>query len=128
MAERFESVLVQFERRQHHHPHAAQQRIGRDLSEQSESVEHRHPDVAEHHVRCGPAQQGQPLAPVAGPADQLKVVLGRDQRGQTQGGPANIGGSYLTPPSTCRSPEVAFAFISELSPANEGLYYSRGSC
>jgi cellobiose transport system substrate-binding protein len=44
------------------------------------------------------------------------------------GGPANIGGSYLTLPSTCRSPEVAFAFISELlSPANEGRAFTDSS-
>jgi cellobiose transport system substrate-binding protein len=37
------------------------------------------------------------------------------------GGPANIGGSYLTLPSTCRNPETAFAYITALlSPANEG--------
>jgi cellobiose transport system substrate-binding protein len=37
------------------------------------------------------------------------------------GGPANIGGSYLTLTSACREPELAFTYISELlSPANEG--------
>ena len=37
------------------------------------------------------------------------------------GGPANIGGSFLTLTDACRNPELAFAFISELlSPANQG--------
>ncbi len=44
------------------------------------------------------------------------------------GGPANIGGSYLTLPSTCRNPEQAFAFIAELlSPANQGRGFADAS-
>ena len=41
------------------------------------------------------------------------------------GGPANIGGSYLTLPSAGRNPEIAFAYIAELlSPANEGQAFT----
>jgi cellobiose transport system substrate-binding protein len=44
------------------------------------------------------------------------------------GGPANIGGSYLTLPSTCRAPAVAFAYITELlSAANEGKAFTDSS-
>jgi len=44
------------------------------------------------------------------------------------GGPGNIGGSYLTLTSTCRNPEAAFAYISELlSPANEGKAFTDSS-
>jgi cellobiose transport system substrate-binding protein len=44
------------------------------------------------------------------------------------GGPANIGGSYLTLTKACRAPEVAFAFISELlSPDNEGKAFTDAS-
>lgn len=41
------------------------------------------------------------------------------------GGPANIGGSYLTLTTACREPEVAFAYINELlSPANQGRSFT----
>jgi cellobiose transport system substrate-binding protein len=44
------------------------------------------------------------------------------------GGPANIGGSFLTLPSACRAPETAFAYVSEiLSPANEGKGFTDAS-
>jgi cellobiose transport system substrate-binding protein len=44
------------------------------------------------------------------------------------GGPANIGGSYLTLTSSCREPEIAFAYISELlSPANEAKAFTDSS-
>jgi cellobiose transport system substrate-binding protein len=44
------------------------------------------------------------------------------------GGPANIGGSYLTLPSTCREPDIAFAYINELlSPENEGRAFTDSS-
>ena len=44
------------------------------------------------------------------------------------GGPANIGGSYLTLTSGCREPEVAFAYITELlTPANESRHFADAS-
>jgi cellobiose transport system substrate-binding protein len=44
------------------------------------------------------------------------------------GGPANLGGSYLTLTSTCRQPDLAFAYIAEvLSPANEGKAFTDAS-
>lgn len=44
------------------------------------------------------------------------------------GGPANIGGSYLTLTKACRDPETAFAFITELlSPANEAKAFTDAS-
>ena len=44
------------------------------------------------------------------------------------GGPANIGGSYLTLPKACREPELAYSFITELlSPANEAQAFTDAS-
>jgi cellobiose transport system substrate-binding protein len=44
------------------------------------------------------------------------------------GGPANIGGSFLTLPNTCRDPKTAFAYINELlSPENEGKAFTDAS-
>ena len=46
----------------------------------------------------------------------------------TPGGPANIGGSFLTLTSSCRSPELAFAYITEmLSPENQSRGFTDAS-
>jgi cellobiose transport system substrate-binding protein len=44
------------------------------------------------------------------------------------GGPGNIGGSYLTLPGSCRNPELAFAYITELlSAANQSKGFAEAS-
>ena len=70
----------------------------------------------------GPAWNGLDLADAApGTSGQWRVA-------DCPGGPANIGGSYLTLPATCHDPKLAFAFIAELlSPANEATAFTDAS-
>jgi cellobiose transport system substrate-binding protein len=70
----------------------------------------------------GPAWNGLDLASAApGTSGHWRVA-------DCPGGPANIGGSYLTLPATCRDPKVAFAFIAELlTPANEAKAFTDAS-
>ncbi len=70
----------------------------------------------------GPAWNGLDLAAAA------PSTSGHWRVADCPGGPANVGGSYLTLPATCHDPKLSFAFIAELlSPANEAKAFTDAS-
>ena len=68
-----EHVVVGVERRQHDHPRGLGARV--QLAGRLEAAEVRHADVHQHHVGGQPVGELHPLAPVAGLADDLEVLL-----------------------------------------------------
>ncbi len=75
-------VLVQVERRDHHHRHRVGDAPPREELGHLDAVEPRHPDVDQAHVGAEPARELDSGVAVGGLADDLDVGLGVEDHGQ----------------------------------------------